>query len=195
MNDKETSKNGEASMDIALAAEKGQADQDDKRMEDVTLCFEQDYSKADPRPEESRGLGFCGNAHSIGLIKGVNDESASLVDGFKPTFYELEILAEHYRHEANREFVGKVYAPDGNSETLSQVFAVRRLGTIAGILGHERFGAVVHSVDKKWIKKFADLDEELRRLEPCQECGCRRSMYDKIASPPGLCWRCSDGCP
>ncbi len=49
-------------------------------------------------PVESQGLGALGGV--IGVVSGVNDASAYLVEDFKPTLYELEVLARHYLEKA-----------------------------------------------------------------------------------------------
>ncbi len=51
-------------------------------------------------PVESEGLGAIrAGGLIIGRVSGVNDESACLVEHFKPTQYELEVLANHYLEE------------------------------------------------------------------------------------------------
>ncbi len=62
---------------------------------------------------ESEGLGPLGGVIGGG-ISGLNDQSASLVENFKPTLYELEVLARHYLEEAREiEFWGEFLGYSG----------------------------------------------------------------------------------
>jgi hypothetical protein len=141
-------------------------------------------------PVESEGLGPL--AGCIGVIRGVNDESAYLVKEFKPTLYELEVLARHYLEEARDiEFGWTFLGFSGSYEIRMQPFAYRRLATIQSILGDQRLQEAISRVEEKWDKRFAEAEEIEKNLEPCKSCGAKRDYYD-YASPitDGYCGAC-----
>ncbi len=141
---------------------------------------------------ESEGLGPLGGVIGAG-IRGVNDQSASLVENFKPTLYELEVLARHYLEEAREiEFDGKFLGSSGSYEIRMHPFAYRRLATIENVLGEERFQKAIARTEEKWDKIFAEAAEIERNLEACKGCGRKRVYYDYAAPgiPDGYCHEC-----
>jgi hypothetical protein len=133
-------------------------------------------------PEESESLGafLCGRA-LIGRTPGVNDESAKLVTGFRPTRYELAVLAEHYLNTALEiEHWWESTSVVGSSEVRMEDFAWRRLGTIREMLGQEEYDEATSSTWNKWNKKF----KELAALPRCEHCGVK---YDPDYHDPATC--------
>ena len=80
-------------------------------------------------PKESEELGAWRSGPSlVGLTEGVNDESATLVEGFVPTRYELAELARHYLNEAlGIEHWWEISDQSGSSEARMKAFAGNRL--------------------------------------------------------------------
>lgn len=116
---------------------------------------------------ESEGLGPLGGVIGGG-ISGVNDQSACLVENFKPTLYELEVLARHYLEEARGiEFLGEFLGCSGSYEIRMRPFAYRRLATIEAFLGEESFRKAIASTEEEWDRRFAEAEEIERNLEPC----------------------------
>ena len=112
-------------------------------------------------PVESEGLEPIGvGGLVIGAVSGVNDESACLVDDFKATQYELEVLARHYLEEARGiEFKGKFLGSSGSHEIRMHHFACRRLATIEAVLGKERFQQAIAHTAEEWGKRFTEAKE------------------------------------
>ena len=140
---------------------------------------------------ESEGLGPLGGVIGAG-IRGVNDQSASLVENFKPTLYELEVLARHYLEEARMiEFDGRFLGMSGSYEIRMQPFAYRRLATIESILGEERLQEAISRAEEKWDKRFAEAEEIEKNLEPCKSCGAKRDYHDyAFPTTDGYCGAC-----
>ncbi len=140
---------------------------------------------------ESEGLGPLGGVIGGG-IRGVNDQSASLVENFKPTLYELEVLARHYLEEARMiEFDGRFLGMSGSYEIRMQPFAYRRLATIESILGEERLQEAISRAEEKWDKRFAEAEEIEKNLEPCKSCGAKRDYHDyAFPTTDGYCGAC-----
>ena len=141
-------------------------------------------------PVESEGLGPLGGVIGGG-ISGVNDQSACLVENFKPTLYELEVLARHYLEEARGiEFGGVFLGCSGSIEIRMHPFACRRLATIEAFLGEESFRNAIASTEEKWEKAFTEADEIEKNLEPCKQCGAQRAYYHYVAHSEGYCDTC-----
>ena len=144
-------------------------------------------------PVESEGLGPIGaGGFIIGRISGVNEESAYLVEHFKPTQYELEVLARHYLEEARMiEFDGRFLGMSGSYEIRMQPFAYRRLATIKSILGEERLQEAISRAEEKWDKRFTEAEEIEKNLEPCKSCGAKRDYHDyAFPTTDGYCGAC-----
>ena len=143
-------------------------------------------------PKESEGLGAWGNGKFVfGLAKGVNDEVAALVDGFKPTGYELEILAQHYLEEAlDIEFFWECDESIGSGEMRSHSFAWRRVNTIAEILGEKRYKEATAGIIEEWEKKFEDLAKSKKNVSPCKKCGVNRE-WGELIHFEDYCHNCS----
>ena len=143
---------------------------------------------------ESEGLGPLGGVIGGG-ISGVNDQSASLVENFKPTLYELEVLARHYLKEAKEiEFYWRFLGDSGSYEIRMHPFACRRLATLESFLGAERFHEAIARTIEAEDRAFAQAEEVEKNLEPCKACGAKRTYYDSVLSfiPDGLCGACGD---
>ncbi len=144
-------------------------------------------------PVESEGLGqLVAGGFLIGVVPGVNNESATIVEEFKPTVYELEVLARHYLEEAREiEFAGKFLGYSGSYEIRMRPFAYRRLATIEGILEKHRFDKAIAGTEEEWNRRFAEAAEIEKNLEPCKSCGAKRVYYDyAFPSPDGYCGAC-----
>ena len=142
-------------------------------------------------PAESEGLGprVVGNGFALGIVPGVNDASAELVEGFRPTRYELEVLATDYMERlgviaADWEAFGQT----GSYEIRFGPFAWRRLDTICNILGEEEFTQAIAPVKAKWDNVLAKCREQVENPEPCEECGASRSGPLPLSDL--LCDRC-----
>ena len=132
-------------------------------------CTTEDFSpgRQCQFPKESRGLEASLSIEVYDLTAGVNDESAKLVDGFKPTRYELECLARHYVDISEmRNFYETAYESPGVYLT-DEIFARRRLDTIYGVLGEAAFEKAVAPNQKKWGEKWA----RFHSASPCEHCG------------------------
>ncbi len=144
-------------------------------------------------PVESEGLGPIGGAGwVIGVVGGVNDESACLVEHFKPTQYELEVLARHYLEEArNIEFKGQFLGYSGSHEIRMRPFAYRRLATIEGVLGKHKFDKAIAQTEEEHNRGFAKAAEIEKNLEPCKGCGAKRDYCDyAFSSTDDYCGAC-----
>jgi len=144
-------------------------------------------------PVESEGLGPIGaGGFIIGRISGVNEESAYLVEHFKPTQYELEVLARHYLEEArNIEFKGQFLGYSGSHEIRMRPFAYRRLATIEGVLGKHKFDKAIARTEEEQNRSFAKAAEIEKNLEPCKGCGAKRHYWDyAFSSTDGYCGAC-----
>ncbi len=133
-------------------------------------------------PTESEGLGGIGDSREV------NDESASLVEDFECTNYELEDFAKHYLDKAKKiEFFARFLGYGGSEESRMLCFARRRLDTIENVLGKEKFQKSLSITADKWEKVFAQAEEIEQNLEPCKVCGGKRSYHDYVLEPDGYC--------
>ncbi len=148
-------------------------------------------------PVESEGLGPIAGVIGAG-ISGVNDSTAYLVENFKPTLYELEVLARHYLEEAREiEFYGRFLGSSGSYEIRMHPFACRRLATLESFLGAERFHKAIARTIEAEDRAFAQAEEVEKNLEPCKACGAKRTYYDSVMSfiPDGICGACEPATP
>ncbi len=133
-------------------------------------------------PTESEGLGGIGDSREV------NDESASLVEDFECTNYDLEDFAKHYLDKAKKiEFFARFLGYGGSEESRMLCFARRRLDTIENVLGKEKFQKSLSITADKWEKVFAQAEEIEQNLEPCKVCGGKRSYHDYVLEPDGYC--------
>ena len=141
-------------------------------------------------PVESEGQGaIAGGGFVIGAVSGVNDESARLVEDFKPTQYELEVLARRYLDEIrNNEFWWEFLKSTGTYKR--ERFVLRRLATIEAALGKERFQEAIASTKEEWKREFAMMEEFVKNLEPCKACGEKRTYEDYLMDTGGYCAPC-----
>jgi len=143
-------------------------------------------------PVESEGLGpIWGNIGAC--IRGVTDQSASLVENFKPTLYELEVLAKHYLEKVREiEFDYRFLGESGSYALRMNHFARRRLATLESFLGAERFHKAIARTIEAEDRAFAQAEELEKNLEPCKACGAKRDYYDYAMSfiPDGICGAC-----
>ena len=137
-------------------------------------------------PAESEGLGPLRVSDLIiGRVAGVNDASAELVQEFKPTRYELRVLARHYLKKLTEiDYMWIAFGQSGSYEIRFDPFAERRLGTICSILGEEEFREAIAPVEAEW-KKWQE--ENLK----CKQCGKPRSI--PLIQSDVLCDRCGSG--
>jgi len=142
-------------------------------------------------PVESEGLGAIRAGGSIiGRISGVNDESACLVEHFKPTQYELEVLARHYLENARDiEFYGRFLGASGSYEIRMHPFAYRRLATIKSVLGEKRLQEAIARTEEKWDEIFKRAEKDAK---PCKACGGGERTYNTPADigSEGYCDAC-----
>lgn len=104
--------------------------------------------------------------NSFGLYgaRGVTGESARLVNGYRSTRYELEVLARHYMDRiGNNRFLETVCLQTSSSGQRFEVFAGRRLNTIEGILGKEATDSAIKRVVDKWDTLFAEAEAICKR--------------------------------
>jgi hypothetical protein len=146
-------------------------------------------------PEESAGLAPSGAPWlAIGTVRGVNDRWARLVENFRPTEYELVVLAKHYLDESmDVDFFYRCYQTTGSSEWRIQAFASRRLDAVEQALGEAKFNAAIAKRLADWKQKFADADKEEESLPPCTKCRAKRYLYELTCGGDrtgGLCERC-----
>ena len=139
----------------------------------------------DQFPPEAEGLGFYSDGIStIGLVEGVNDASARLVEDFRVTRYELELLARHYLEEVREyEHEWAAYQCTGSTEMRMQAFGRRRLGSIERILGEDVLVKALAPVEERWRRTFDDLKVDLANPVKCEECGgefCREALYQVV---------------
>ncbi len=108
-------------------------------------------------PLVSEPMGIDGKRLAIGMVPGVNDAGATLVENFAPTRYELEVLANHYLEEVRAiEFDGEFLGSSGSYEIRMRPFAYRRLDAIWQVLGEESFKKAIAPMEEKWQKVFAE---------------------------------------
>ena len=168
-------------------------------MEQLKTFFSQVNRPLGPgMPEESAGLAPSGGPWcAIGTVRGVNDRWARLVEGFRPTEYELVVLAKHYLDKImDVDFFFRCYEVSGSSEWRIQAFANRRLDAIEQALGEAKFNAAIAKKLAEWTQKFADADKQEQSLAPCTKCGAKRHLYELVNAHAGLCETCtSDSIP
>jgi hypothetical protein len=111
----------------------------------------------DQLPPETEDLGWrSASPPRIALIEGVNDASAELVDAFRVTRYELEVLARNYLEEMNA-IVYWCATTWGTTEDKSIDFVADRVNSIARVLGDDAFAEAVAAVQENGATAVADL--------------------------------------
>jgi len=125
-----------------------------------------------------------------------NPAAVQLLADFKPTRYELALLANDTLDQLKEiDFDWRFLPENGrySSDIRMQPFAYRRLTTIENVLGEGRFQKAIASTREKWERAFAETEEIERNLEPCKHCGAKRGYYDYAMSfvPDGYCGACS----
>ncbi len=136
-------------------------------------------------PAESEGLGpmVFADGSAIGIVEGVNDSSAELVEGFRPTRYELKVLARDYVERVGElEYQFEETDQSGSTQIRFPNFASARLNTIRKALGDQEFEGAIRSVKEHWEAELADLVENYPR---CKGCGIR--MRPEALNDKGLC--------
>jgi hypothetical protein len=150
-------------------------------------------------PEESAGLAPSGRRVLIGTgVRGVNDRWARLVEGFRPTEYELVVLAKHYLEEdSDITFMDRFYGMSGSTECRMSEFSRRRLATIEEALGAGKFEAAIAKKLAECQKRFADGEKEEQEIEsmaPCTKCGTKPYLEGPMlvgsTDETGLCSAC-----
>ena len=121
----------------------------------------------DQSPKESVGLTLAWRDDQVhDLTPELNDESLRLVEGFRPTRHELEVIARHHMDNAlGYSFAYEIYGD--NVWDPEEIFSNRRLGTIFEILGEEAIEKAVAPTRKKWADRFA----ESKSWPWCETCG------------------------
>ena len=104
----------------------------------------------DQFPPEAEGLGFYSNGTStIGLVDGVNDASARLVEDFRVTRYELEVLARHYlEHVRQAEHEWAAFMQSGSTSSRQAAFGGKRLHSIERVLGKDALEKALAPVEE-----------------------------------------------
>lgn len=104
---------------------------------------------------DSDGLGFWGNeAFTVGYVEEVNGPDSVEMPEFVPTRYELLQLGKYWVTLAlDLQFDFFLYAQTGSSEWRREVFAKRRVGRIAKILGREQVDKLIDQVYEEYGKK------------------------------------------
>ena len=141
-------------------------------------------------PPEAEGLGYHSDGSStIGLVEGVNDASARLIEDFRVTRYELEVLARHYLEKVKQyEHEWMAYRCTGSTGRRMLAFGERRLDSIERILGKDVLDKVLEPVEEKWRKTFDDLRVFLATPGKCEQCG---EEFDREVAYQVTC----EGCP
>jgi hypothetical protein len=164
-----------------------------KDTEDIEFFSQVDRPLGPGFPKESSGLHAHGlPGFALGVVGGVNDSSARLVEGFQPTEYELELLAQHYVDRINdmtlfQRCTGQI----GTGDWRLDAFSNRRLDTIRRALGQDKFDAAISKTLAKWKQEFADAENSEQSLAPCTKCGGKRSLPDAANDPIGRCHACA----
>ena len=143
-------------------------------------------------PTESEGLGpMIGKGLAVGVVRGVNDATAELVEGFVPTRYELEVLARHYLEcIGDIQFMWEAFGQSSSYGIRFWPFANRRLSKIQSILGEEDYREAITSAEEKIDKVLAEIREDVNNPRPCSECGTHRSGPVYLDDYEGICDKC-----
>ena len=113
--------------------------------------------------KEAKRLRELEREHSCFFFKthGVFDDSGRLAQGFAPTVYELEVLAEHYAQRViDQRRAWLSWGQTGSHERRFKHFAEMRLDTIAAVVGKERLNFVLRGPEA-WDEVFSEGAEEI----------------------------------
>ena len=122
-----------------------------------------------------------------------NPAAVQLLADFKPTRYELALLANDTLDQLKEiDFIAIFLRSSGSREWRMSIHAPRFLATIENVLGEERYQKAIASTKEEWDKIFAEAEEVEKNLEPCKQCGAKRGYYDYAMSfvPDGYCGAC-----
>ena len=109
---------------------------------------------------------------TIGVVRGVNDASAGLVEDFRVTRYELEVLARHYLEKVKQvEHEWTAYRCTGSTGMRMLAFGERRLGSIERILGKDVLDKALAPMEEEWRRRLDDVKVDLATPVKCEECG------------------------
>ena len=124
-------------------------------------------------PPEAEDLGWLsGGLPRKGVVEGVNDASAKLIEGFQFDWYELEVLARHYLWEVrDSEYFWVAYKTTASAWLRKKEFALARLDSIERILGEDVLAKALAPVEEKWRRRFDELKVDLATPVKCEKCG------------------------
>lgn len=131
-------------------------------------------------PDEALDLGALKVQRIIiGVVPGVNDPSALLVNGANLTVRELGKLAIHYiNHSFEIDMLWREYGVSGSYEYRMSIFAGKRLDTIRIFLGEHLYDELTADVNDACNKKITALNEREKNLPACKKCGGKRTLPD-----------------
>jgi hypothetical protein len=106
----------------------------------------------------------------IGFVDEVNGPGAVECDGYRPTAFELGLLARHWADAALDPLIFSfLYDSWGSSESRRTAYAGRRLRRLAGVIGQQAVDEAVAAVEKQ-LRQDYGLDDRLweiyRRGDP-----------------------------
>ena len=110
----------------------------------------------------------------IGVVHGVNDQGAELVEEFEPTRLELSILAKHYAeliHDVWHTWYAFQYSDSYGIGM--KPFAERRLSRIWNILTEEELQEVAQYI-RESNRTIKEMRHEVENPAPCNHCGIPR---------------------
>ena len=124
-------------------------------------------------------------------IFGGKDPSFKLVEDFRVTRHELEVLARHYLEDVRDcEYWWVAHKTTGSDWLRESEFAKRRLGSIERILGEDVLDKALEPMEEEWRRKFDDVKVDLATPVKCEECGGEfcREVLDQV-----VCEGCGGG--
>ena len=102
----------------------------------------------------------------------LDSASFRLVEDFRVTRHELEVLARHYLGDVRvEEYRWAAYETTCSTGQRERAFGLRRLGTIERILGEDVLDKVLEPVEEYWNKEFEELKDFLATTVKCEVCG------------------------
>ena len=106
-----------------------------------------------------------------GIFGGV-DPSFKLVEDFRVTLNELEVLARHYLEDVRRcEYMWVAHEATGSDWMRKEAFGLARLDSIERILGKDVLDKALEPVEEEWKNTFDDVKVYLATPVKCEQCG------------------------
>jgi hypothetical protein len=97
----------------------------------------------------------------LGFVDEVNGPGAVECDGYRPTAFELGLLARHWAEAALDPLIFSfLYDSWGSSESRRTAYAGRRLSRLAGVIGQQAVDEAVAAAEKK-LREDYGLDDRL----------------------------------